>query len=123
MIKYLIVSLGAGLGGAFRYWLSNLVYKYTFFTFPIGTLTVNFLGSFFLGFVIFYLDEKELISANLKLFLTIGFCGGFTTFSTFSFETLNLFRDAQYQLAFTNIVLSVLLCLLGIYFAYIITRF
>ncbi len=123
MIKYLIVSFGAGLGGAFRYWLSNLVYKYTFFTFPIGTLTVNFLGSFFLGFVIFYLDEKELISANVKLFLTIGFCGGFTTFSTFSLETLNLFRDAQYILGLTNIILSVLLCLLGIYFAYIITRF
>ena len=122
MEKYLIVSLGAAIGGSFRYWLSNQVYKILPSTFPYGTLTVNILGSFLLGFIIFYFDEKGIISPSLKLFLTIGFCGGFTTFSTFSLETINLLRDSEILLASYNIILSVVLCLLGIYLAYLLAK-
>ncbi len=122
MIKYALVSLGAAIGGALRYWLSNYVYKFLPETFPYGTLAVNVLGSFLVGFSIFYLSDREIISSNLKLFLTVGFCGGFTTFSTFSLETMNLFRDSEFLLAGFNILLNLFLCLLGVYLAYIIFK-
>ncbi|RJP70265.1 MAG: fluoride efflux transporter CrcB [Ignavibacteriales bacterium] len=122
MLKYILVSLGAAIGGALRYWLSNYVYKFLPENFPYGTLTVNVAGSFLVGFFIFYLSDREIISSNLKLFLTVGFCGGFTTFSTFSLETMNLFRDSEFLLAGFNILLNLFLCLLGVYLAYIIFK-
>ena len=122
MVKYLVVFIGAGLGGGFRYWLSSYVQKYSAPYFPFGTLAVNFIGSFILGLLIFGLDEKELISPTLKLFIGIGFCGGFTTFSTFSFETFNLIRDTEFLLAGLNILANVFMTLLGVYIAYLITR-
>ena len=122
MINYLIVSLGAAIGGGLRYWFSGFVYKFLPSTFPYGTMIINVLGSFVLGIVMFYLNEKEMISHEVRLFLTVGFCGGFTTFSTFSYETINLLKDAQYMGAAINVVLSVVLSLIGIYLAYIISR-
>ncbi len=122
MDKYLIVMLGSALGGSLRYWLSNVVYKFLPVTFPYGTLVVNFTGSFILALVIFYFDEKFLISPLLKLFLTIGICGGFTTFSTFSLETFNLFKEAEYFYAIANIFLSVIICLAAVYFGYVVSR-
>jgi CrcB protein len=117
MTNYLIVSLGAAIGGAGRYWLSNFVYKFLPSNFPYGTLTVNIIGSFILGIIIYFFDSRELISPGLRLFLTIGFCGGFTTFSTFSFETINLIRNAEYLYAALNILSSVILCLLVVFLA------
>jgi fluoride exporter len=122
MINYLIVSIGAAIGGAGRYWLSNIVYKYFPATFPYGTLAVNILGSFLIGLIIFIFDEKELLNNQLKIFLTIGFCGGFTTFSTFSLETFNLIRDSEYFLASINVILSIVVCSLGIFLAYIVSK-
>ena len=122
MINYLIVSLGAAIGGAGRYWISNLVYKYFPAVFPYGTLFVNLIGSFIIGILIFVFDEKELLSSQLRIFLAVGFCGGFTTFSTFSLETFNLIRDSEYFLASVNIILSILLCLLGVFLAYIVSK-
>lgn len=122
MEKYLVVFLGAGIGGGVRYWVSNYVYKYLPAFFPYGTLIVNIIGSFLLGILIYGFDEKELISSNIKLFLGVGFCGGLTTFSTFSFETLNLIKDTQISLAGLNVFLNVIVSFLGIYFAYLITR-
>lgn len=122
MLKYLIVFIGAGFGGGFRYWLSSSVQKYFPPYFPFGTLSVNLIGSFILGLMIFGLDERNLISPSVKLFIGIGFCGGFTTFSTFSFETFNLIRDTEFLLAGLNILANVLLTFLGVYIAYLITR-
>lgn len=121
-MNYLIISLGAAIGGAARYWLSNLVYKFFPATFPYGTLAVNILGSFIIGLIIFVFDERELISQQSRLFLTIGFCGGLTTFSTFSLETFSLIRDSEYFLATLNVILSVMLCLLGVFLAYIVSK-
>jgi len=70
----------------------------------------------------FYLNEKELIGSEFRLFLTVGVCGGFTTFSTFSYESLMLFRDSEIGLAFYNITLNLVLSLLGIYLAYLISK-
>ncbi len=122
MINYLVVSIGAALGGGLRYWFSGFVYKFLPATFPYGTLIINIAGSFILGIVMFYLNEKEMISHEVRLFLTVGFCGGFTTFSTFSYETINLIKDAQYMGAAFNVFLNVALSLLGIFLAYIISR-
>jgi fluoride exporter len=122
LLRNIIVFFGAGFGGVFRYWLASFVQKYFPPYFPYGTLTVNLIGSFILGFMIFGFDEKELINSNVKLFIGIGFCGGFTTFSTFSFETFNLIRDTEFLFAGLNILANVFLTLLGVYIAYIITR-
>ncbi len=122
MINYLMVSLGAAIGGAMRYWVSNLCYKFLPVTFPFGTLAVNLLGSFLIGVFIFQFDQRELLSPNLKLLLTVGFCGGFTTFSTFSLETLNLLKDSEFLLGSLNILLNVFLCLSGVFLAYLISK-
>ncbi len=122
MIKFLIVAMGAGLGGGLRYWISSESFKYFPVYFPFGTLIVNLIGSAILGVLIFGFDEKELVSSYVKLFIGVGFCGGLTTFSTFSLETFNLLRDSQYLFAGLNIGLNLILTLVGIYLGYLLTR-
>lgn len=122
MMNYLLVSLGAAVGGGMRYWLSRLTYNFLPYSFPFGTLLVNVLGSFAIGIIMFYLDPREIISPRLRLFLTVGFCGGFTTFSTFSYETFALFRDSQHLLAILNITANLVICLIGIYLGYLFSK-
>jgi fluoride exporter len=122
MDKYLVVGVGAAIGGVARYWLSGYVYKFLPSSFPYGTLAVNFIGCLFIGLIIFGLSERELISPLVRLFLTVGFCGGFTTFSTFSFETLNLLKDYDFFLAFVNILSNVTFCIGGTYAGYLIAK-
>ncbi|NCS90128.1 MAG: hypothetical protein AUK34_14480 [Ignavibacteria bacterium CG2_30_36_16] len=122
MNNIILASLGAAVGGGLRYWMSNAVYKFLPENFPYGTLTVNMLGSFLLGIIIFYFSEKELLSSEMRVLLTVGFCGGFTTFSTFSFETIALMRDSQFAAATINILLNVGLCLAGVFGAYLISK-
>lgn len=121
-MKFLIVALGSGIGGALRFWISSLAQKFLPVYFPYGTLTVNLIGSFVLGILIFGFDEKQLLSTNIKLFLTVGLCGGFTTFSTFSFETFNLLKETEFLLAGLNILLNIILTIGGVYLGYLITR-
>jgi CrcB protein len=122
MVHYLFVSIGAAAGGIFRYWISNYVHKFFPANFPYGTLTVNLVGSFLVGFIMYYLNEREIISANMRILLAVGFCDGFTTFSTFSLETMNLIRDSELLLAGLNVILNISLCLTGIFLAYIIFK-
>ena len=121
-MNYLLVALGAGIGGGLRYYISDLTYKYLPVYFPFGTLAVNVIGSVILGILIFGLDEKELLNHNLKLLLGIGFCGGLTTFSTFSLETVNLMLDSEYLLMTVNILSNLLLTVLGVFLGYLLTR-
>jgi len=122
MQNYFIVALGAAFGGALRYWMSGAVQNIFPSVFPYGTLSVNILGSFILGFIIFFFDARELISPELKIFLTIGFCGGFTTFSTFSFETINLLHDSEYLFAIMNMCLNLFLTLFSVILAYYLSK-
>lgn len=122
MKLYLIVALGSGIGGFLRYTISDVVYKYSTTLFPYGTLVVNIVGSFLLGFILFYLDAVKLISAEMRLFLTVGLCGGLTTFSTFSYETVKLIQDSEYLLAGTNVLLNVFITLLAVLLAAFISK-
>jgi len=121
-MKLLIVTIGAGLGGGLRYWLSNYIAKVLPIFFPYGTLAVNLLGSIILGILIFGFEERGNLSISMKLFLGVGFCGGLTTFSTFSLETFNLLRNTEFLLAGLNIFTNVIFTLIGIYIGYLITR-
>jgi len=105
-----------------RFYISDLVQKYSSSLFPYGTLTVNIIGSFIIGLVLFYLDSVKLISSEMRLFLTVGLCGGLTTFSTFSYETVKLIQDSEYLLAGTNILLNVFVTLLAVLLAAFISK-
>lgn len=122
MKNYIAVFLGAGIGGSLRYWMSGFIFKILPILFPFGTLAINILGSMALGIIIFGLDEKGMISPLVKLFLGVGLCGGFTTFSTFSFETFNLVKDSEFYLAGLNVFLNVAVSFLGVYLGYLIAR-
>lgn len=122
MKLYLIVAFGSGLGGVLRYFISDFVQRSSNPLFPYGTLAVNIFGSFIIGLVLFYFDSLKLISSEMRLFLTVGLCGGLTTFSTFSYETVKLFQDSEFLLAGANILLNVILTIVAVYLAYILSK-
>ena len=121
-MNYLYVSIGAAIGGVLRFGISKLIYKIFTNPFPTGTLVVNVVGSFLIGLIMFYLEPKEILTPGMRLLLTVGFCGGFTTFSTFSYETISLFRDSEIFLGSLNVLLNVFLCLIGVYLAYLLSK-
>ncbi|MGD9633819.1 MAG: fluoride efflux transporter CrcB [Pirellulales bacterium] len=114
MNNYLAVALGGCLGSVARYWLSGAVYRYSGSGFPYGTLAVNVLGCLALGTIMGLVEYRQWFGPNLRLFLTIGIMGGFTTFSTFGFETFALLRDHQYLPALENVAGNVLLGLAAV---------
>jgi fluoride exporter len=120
--NYILVAVGAATGGVLRYWLTDAAHRIFQTTFPIGTLAVNVIGSFLLGIFIYYFDSNELLSSSIKILLTIGFCGGFTTFSSFSYETMELFRNSEYLLGIGNILLNVLLTIAALVLAIIAAK-
>lgn len=105
-----IALLGA-LGCLARYFLSGWVYALLGRGFPYGTLVVNIIGAFLIGLVMEFSLRSTLISPTLRIALTIGFLGGLTTFSTFSFETFRLLEEGSFVVAFGNVLLSVVSCL------------
>jgi CrcB protein len=118
----LIIALGGGIGSMARYLLSVFVQNKFDIFFPFGTLTVNVVGSFILGMLMGMADRGSLISQEWKLFLAVGLCGGFTTFSTFASENLALLRDGEYLYAIGYMGLSVFLGITLVYFGFAITR-
>jgi len=115
MNQALLIALGGGIGSLLRYWLSTGTYHLLGRAFPYGTLTVNVLGSFFMGFLTILLIERLNGQASFfRALLLIGFLGGFTTFSAFSIETLNLFESGDIMKALLNIAVSLVLCLLAV---------
>lgn len=111
----LAIFLGGGLGSLSRYGVSKLVMQFWDGKFPLGTLLANLLSCLVMGLAISYFSDK-ITSQELKAFILIGFCGGFSTFSTFSKETLDLMQNGNYLIATANILISLLFCLFTLWF-------
>ena len=113
MRMYWYVALGAAIGGVARYGVAGFVQQRAGADFPLGTLLVNISGSFLLGFLMRYALTSGAVSPEIRALLTTGFCGGYTTFSTFSYETVLLVEDGEYRRAALYVGLSVVVALLG----------
>jgi len=120
--RTLLVALGGLLGSVGRYWLAGAVQRLNGAEFPVGTLAVNALGSFAVGLIMALSVERGALPANARIFLTIGFCGGFTTMSTFSYETMALLRDGEVALGIGNIGATVGTCLTGAWLGQVVGR-
>lgn len=121
MWKILFVLAGGALGSVFRYSVSGMSHRLFTGVFPYGTLVVNLAGSFFIGFA-WGLLENTNISSNFRTFLFIGIFGGFTTFSSYSLETMNLLRDGEIKMGLINILGSNLLGLLLVFLGFILSK-
>jgi CrcB protein len=121
LLLYLWIAVGSALGGAARFWLSGFVADRIGQTFPWGTMVVNVTGSFVIGFfgTLTGPDGRVLVSSTARQFVMIGICGGYTTFSSFSVQTLMLAQDGEWLWAGANIVLSVVLCLLAVWLGHV----
>ncbi len=106
-----MIALGSALGGVSRYLLGGYVQRWAGAAFPLHTLLINITGSFLLGFLYRYGADSTALSPELRAMLTIGFCGGYTTFSTFSVETVRLLEDGASGKAIAYVLLSVLVSL------------
>ena len=119
-MTYLWIALGGGLGSIARYWSSNVVAAWLGGQFPWGTLFINIVGSFVIGFVgaLTGPGGKVFVSNDVRLFVMVGICGGYTTFSSFSLQTLDLMRDGHLLRAGSNVVGSVMLCMIAVFVGY-----
>ncbi len=115
MSGYLAVMTGGAVGASLRYLVSGLVYQRLGTSFPYGTLAVNVVGCFLIGLVMSVTEDRFIINQNFRLFLTVGMFGGFTTFSTYSYESLVLLRDGQGVYAMMNLAGSVVAGLAAVY--------
>jgi CrcB protein len=115
LIKYLMVGVGGFLGSVLRFWLGSYIGGRLGARFPYGTFVINATGSFLLGMIVTVLAAKAHWSPNWRYLIPIGFIGGYTTFSTFEFETLRLAQDGQMLMAILNVTLSVVVGFVGVW--------
>jgi CrcB protein len=122
MVKILLIAAGGGAGALLRYLVSGLVYRVADSPFPFGTLVVNTLGCLVAGSLFAYFSGPHLVREEFRVALLIGVLGAFTTFSTFSWETLSLAKDGGLRLALVNVALTNVLALTSMWFGYRITE-
>ncbi|MBZ5722202.1 MAG: fluoride efflux transporter CrcB [Acidobacteriia bacterium] len=108
---FLVISLGAIAGANARYLLSRYAVKLLGPVFPYGTLIINILGSLVVGFFVVWTSERALVDPRWRLLVVVGFCGAFTTFSSYAFESMAFFEQGQWSLMLGNILSNNLLCL------------
>jgi fluoride exporter len=116
------VALGAAVGGVVRYLVTVFIQERAGPGFPVATLLINVTGSLLLGFIVQYATDTPSVSPEVRLLLTTGFCGGYTTFSTFSFETARLMQDGEYSRAATYVFLSFALSIGGMFAGFAAAR-
>src|SRR5215217_258087 len=119
---FLWVGAGSALGGMSRFGLSHAIQSRLITPFPVATLLINAVGSLILGFVVRVALGSTVLTSEAQLFLTTGFCGGFTTFSTFSYETVRLLEDGDYRRAGLYALASVVLSLIGVLVGFSMAR-
>ena len=123
MVKTIIlVGIGGGIGSILRFLSGLLVNKYIPLVFPWGTFMVNVVGCFLIGAFLGIFDRDQWTDPDLKTLLVIGFCGGFTTFSTFSFESLGLLQSNNTAIAIAYMALSVIICLLATWVGFFVMK-
>ena len=114
MLDFLTISLGAIVGANLRYWMSRSAVRLLGPVFPYGTLTINVLGSFVLGFFLVWTSERVMVDPRWRLLVAVGFCGGYTTFSSYAYETMAFLQQGQWALLATNFVANNLLACVAI---------
>jgi fluoride exporter len=112
-VNFVVVALGAVFGANLRYVISRYAAKVLGPVFPYGTLIINVAGSFIVGWFVIWSTERVLLDPRWRLLVVVGFCGGFTTFSSYAFESMAYFEQGQWRLMVINIVANNLLCLLA----------
>ena len=122
LFQIIAIAIGGALGALLRFWMSTGIHVLMGRGFPYGTLAVNVIGSFLMGLLYVFMLERMEVSAELRAALMIGVLGAFTTFSTFSIETMNLIEAGEVTRAGMNIVFSVSLCLLGCWLGMVLGR-
>ena len=120
--RFFLVALGGLVGCIARYWLSGIVQRLGDHGFPSGTLAVNIVGSLVIGIVMTLSLERGLVDDRLRILLTTGFCGGFTTMSTFSYETFALLQDGEHLLAVANTGVTFAACLGAVWLGSVVAR-
>jgi CrcB protein len=121
MASYFWIAIGSAIGGVARYWCSGVAARLVGETFPWGTIVVNITGSFIIGFFATLTgpDGRVYVGSMGRQFVMIGICGGYTTFSSFSLQTLNLANDGEWFRAGANIVVSVVCCLFAVWIGHL----
>ena len=117
MTNILLVATGGALGASLRYFIINIA-RYLYPNLPLGTLFVNILGSFLIGFLMNYLENKNVSDVFIRYFIIIGILGSFTTFSTFSFDVIELLNNKKIFISLSYILISVSTCLFFTYIGY-----
>jgi len=113
-VAYLWIALGAVAGASARYFISGYIARNLSAAFPYGTLVINVTGSLLLGFFLIIASERMLLDPRWRLLVAIGFCGSYTTFSSYAFETFAYVEQGQWLLVAVNVVASNLLCLVAV---------
>lgn len=122
VVMVLFIAVGSAAGGVARFLLGTFIQGRFGAGFPVGTLLINISGAFLLGFIFTFALGTPAVSPEMRGLLTTGFCGGYTTFSTFSYETMMLLEDGEIGRAVTYIVLSVVVALLGVWLGIVLGR-
>jgi CrcB protein len=121
-VNLLLIAIGGALGSVARYLLSTFVLRATGSLFPIGTFVVNLVGCVVFGAIAGAAEQRVPLAPDLRLFLLVGVLGGFTTFSSYAFESFALLRDGQWLAAGVNIAGQILAGLVGVWAAYVVTN-
>jgi CrcB protein len=118
----LLIAFGGGIGSVLRYLTSVLVQKYYASVFPLATLITNVLGCFIIGLLMGVFEKNQVVTSDLKWLFVTGFCGGYTTFSTFGYENISLFQNNNSVLAFLYIGGSIFMGLFAVWLGLILTK-